>query len=87
MKLAKQIILFLSAVIFTMGVYMLNDYRLHQAQQQIAQTRQVANNLAVSLSQVNKLFPEGNQYVERINVVLKNNGYAQLIRVKPDSTK
>jgi len=62
---------------------------LVEYQQQAANQKKIANNLALSLSQLNALI-ENQNLVQRINTVLINNGYRTLIRqeeVVSDSLK
>lgn len=62
---------------------------LKECQQQTANQKRIANNLAVSLSQLNALIDNQN-LMRRINEVLVNNGYPGLVKQEgavPDSLR
>jgi len=62
------------------SVYTLNNYRLKVSNQLVLEKARVADNLAISLSQVNQLLDEKHPIVKNINEVLYKNGYPNLMR-------
>jgi hypothetical protein len=74
-----------SSLIFLGGcilfsVYTLNNYRLRVSNQLVLEKTRIADNLAMSLAQVNQLLDEKHPIVKSINEVLYKNGYPNLIR-------
>jgi len=62
------------------SVYSLNNYRLRVSNQLVLERTRIADNLAISLSQVNQLLDEKHPIVKNINEVLYKNGYPNLMR-------
>jgi hypothetical protein len=62
------------------SVYTLNNYRLKVSNKLVLEKARVADNLAISLSQVNQLLDEKHPIVKSINEVLYKNGYPNLMR-------
>jgi len=85
-KIAKYVCLVLVAILILVAVYNLNDYRTNRAIELSRIAQQRANNLATSLSQLNRLLPQNSRYINEINKVLEVSGYKQLQRISiPDS--
>lgn len=72
--------LILLGVCVLFAVYSLNNYRLKVSNQLVLEKTRVADNLAISLSQVNQLLDEKHLIVKNINEVLYKNGYPNLMR-------
>jgi hypothetical protein len=72
--------LILLGVCVLFAVYSLNNYRLRVSNQLVVEKTRVADNLAISLSQVNQLLDEKHPIVKNINEVLYKNGYPNLMR-------
>ncbi|MDY6953859.1 MAG: hypothetical protein SWE60_20315 [Thermodesulfobacteriota bacterium] len=68
------------AVCILFSVYSLNNYRLKVSNQLVLEKARIADNLAISLSQVNQLLDEKHPIVKNINEVLYKNGYPNLMR-------
>lgn len=81
----KWICIVLSAIIILLAVFLIKDKAIFRLNDRIASERQVAFNLATSLSQVNRLITPGSQIFVQINGVLQANGYADLIVPLPEA--
>ena len=86
-KITKYVCLVLVAMLILVAVYSLNDYRTNKAIEASRLDRQRADNLALSLAQLNQLMPKTSRYIGQINKVLEVNGYSQIQRLEPDSLK
>jgi len=79
------ICLVLFSIIVGHLLYHWRDYRTEKAQEQIEQLTQSANNLAISLSQINRgMSPT---YQKQINQILQMNGFPQYQFTSPDTIK
>ena len=81
----KWVCLVLTAIIILLAVYQIKDEVYYKMNEKLATERQIAFNLATSLSQVNKLLTPGSQVFLQINNVLIANGYADLVVQLPET--
>jgi len=81
--------LLLTIWIISDSLYDWRDFRYENTQEQLTKTVQVADNLAISLSQVGKVNGMPLFIQKNINVVLQTNGFSkyQIVIAEPDTTK